>query len=81
MAADHKETMIPMGFVMFNELELIGSHGMQAHAYRPMMDMIISGVLKPEKLITKTVSLTEAVEILETMGDSPPVGIAVIDKF
>jgi alcohol dehydrogenase len=81
MAADHKETLIPMGYVMFNELELIGSHGMQAHAYRPMMDMITSGVLQPEKLITKTVSLMEAVKILETMGDSPPVGIAVIDKF
>jgi alcohol dehydrogenase len=81
MAADHKETMIPMGLVMFNEIELIGSHGMQAHAYKPMMDLIISGVLQPEKLITKTVSLTEAVKILETMGDSPPVGIAIINKF
>ncbi len=81
MAADHKETAIPMGYVMFNELELIGSHGMQAHAYGQMMDMITAGLLQPEKLVTKTVSLTESVEILETMGDESPTGIVVIDKF
>jgi len=81
MAADHKETNIPMGSVMFNELELIGSHGMQAHAYGPMLDMITSGVLQPEKLITRTVSLQEAITILENMGSNPPTGVVVIDEF
>jgi alcohol dehydrogenase len=81
MAADHKETNIPMGSVMFNELELIGSHGMQAHAYGPMLDMISSGILNPEKLISQTVPLNEGIKILESMGDSSPVGIVVIDEF
>ena len=40
MADDDAETPIPMGMVMFKELELIGSHGMQAHAFGPMLDMI-----------------------------------------
>jgi alcohol dehydrogenase len=70
-----------MGVVMFNELELVGSHGMQAHAYGPMLDMITSGLLQPEKLISRTVSLGEATTILEKMGDHPPTGVAVIDKF
>jgi alcohol dehydrogenase len=81
MAEDHKETSIPMGMVMFNELELIGSHGMQAHAYTPMLDMITAGILKPEKLLAKTVTLNESIQILETMGESPPTGVVVIDQF
>jgi alcohol dehydrogenase len=81
MTADHKETAIPMGMVMFNELELIGSHGMQAHAYGPMLDMITAGVLNPAKLISKTVTLSESIKVLETMGESPPTGVVVIDRF
>jgi alcohol dehydrogenase len=81
MAADNKETPIPMGTVMFNELVLVGSHGMQAHAYTPMLDMITSGVLQPSKLISKTVSLEDSLEVLQSMGKSPPTGVVVIDRF
>ena len=81
MAADHKETPIPMGVVMFNELELIGSHGMQAHAYPSMMEMITSGILQPQRLITKKVSLEDSLEVLQTMGESPPTGVVVINQF
>jgi alcohol dehydrogenase len=81
MAADHKETPIPMGMVMFNELELIGSHGMQAHAFGPMFDMITAGKLQPAKLISRTITLEESPEVLENMGDFPETGVVVIDQF
>lgn len=81
MAAASKQTAIPMGWVMFHELELIGSHGMQAHAYRPMMEMIKSGKLEPAKLISHAVSLEESLDILQRMGESPPTGVVVIDRF
>lgn len=81
MAADHKETPIPMGMVMFNELELIGSHGMQAHAYPSMLEMITTGILQPQRLITRRVSLEESLEVLQLMGESPPTGVVVIDQF
>jgi alcohol dehydrogenase len=81
MAADAKETALPMGWVMFNELELVGSHGMQAHAYGPMLDMIITEKLQPQKLISRTVTLDESLEILQSMGVSPPTGVVVIDRF
>ena len=81
MAADSKETLIPMGMVMGNELELIGSHGMQAHAYPPMLDMILSGKLDPRKLIQKTVSLEDSLQVLQSMGETPPTGVVVIDSF
>lgn len=81
MAAEYKETAIPMGWVMFNELELVGSHGMQAHAYTPMLEMISAGKLQPAKLISHTVSLEEAITVLQSMGGNPPTGQVVIDRF
>jgi alcohol dehydrogenase len=81
MAADSKQTALPMGWVMSNELELIGSHGMQAHAYGPMMEMITAKKLEPAKLISHTVSLEESIDILQRMGESPPTGVVVIDRF
>jgi len=81
MAGEHKETNIPMGYVMFNEIELIGSHGMQAHAYKQMLQMIVTGKLQPQNLINLTVSLEDSIELLQSMGNSPPTGVAVIDKF
>jgi alcohol dehydrogenase len=81
MAAESKETALPMGWVMFNELELIGSHGMQAHAYGPMLEMIVSGRLQPAKLIDRTVTLEESLDVLQSMGESPPTGVVVIDRF
>ena len=81
MADEHKETALPMGYVMFNEMELIGSHGMQAHAYDPMLEMIVAGTLQPEKLISHTVSLEEGVKVLMAMDSSPPTGVVVIDRF
>ena len=74
MAAESKETALPMGWVMFNELELIGSHGMQAHAYGPMLEMIVSGKLQPAKLISHTVTLEESLDVLQSMGDIAPNG-------
>jgi len=81
MAAESKETALPMGWVMFNELELIGSHGMQAHVYGPMLEMIMAGKLQPAKLISHTVTLEESLTVLQSMGDSPPTGVVVVDRF
>ncbi len=81
MAAESKETPIPMGTVMVNELELIGSHGMQAHAFNPMLEMITTGKLQPSKMISRTVTLEESINVLERMGDFPESGLVVIDQF
>jgi alcohol dehydrogenase len=81
MAAEHSETSLPMGYVMFNELELIGSHGMQAHAFGPMLDLITAGILQPERLVSRTVSLQDSFEILSRMGEYPPTGVVVIDQI
>ena len=37
-----------MSKVIVHELEIYGSHGMQAHRYDAMIEMITSGKLAPE---------------------------------
>ncbi len=81
MVADYKSVLIPMNLVIAKELELLGSHGMQAHQYAPMLDMIMSGKLDPRKLIRKTVTLEASIDELIAMGHFAQIGVSVIDQF
>jgi alcohol dehydrogenase len=76
-----KITAIPMNLVIANELEIIGSHGMQAHKYPEMFRMIKQGKLQPQKLIGKTVSLEDSVDELINMNNFVGTGVTVIDRF
>ena len=38
---------LPMGLVISRELELLGSHGMAAHAYPEMLGLVQAGRLSP----------------------------------
>ena len=81
MTGDHQHPNIPMDQVLANELEIIGSHGMQAHKYPEMLAMIENGKLQPDKLIGKTVSLEAATQLLPNMNTFEGKGITVIDSF
>jgi alcohol dehydrogenase len=81
MEAEHRRTAIPIDLVVARELEILGSHGMQAHKYPEMLEMIRTGKLQPRKLIGKTVSLEESLDELVNMGKYNGVGITVINKI
>jgi alcohol dehydrogenase len=70
---------IPVDKIIGRELEIIGSHGMQAHRYPEMLKMIENGILEPVKLIGETISLINAPGRLVAMGSTPSNGISVID--
>ena len=72
---------VPMHLVIGRELEICGSHGMQASKYPEMLAMIVAGKLDPKALIGKTVPLEQAPGELEGMGQFGAVGITVIDRF
>ena len=78
---DDADPRVPMGKVLANELELLGSHGMQAHRYAEMLRMIDAGNLAPERLINKTISLEEAIPALMSMNDFDTTGVTVITRF
>ena len=81
MTGNHQHPNVPMDKVLADELEIIGSHGMQAYKYPEMLEMIKNGKLHPEKLIERTISLEEATKELPNMGKFKNKGILVIDSF
>ncbi len=81
MTGDHQHAKIPMNNVMANELEIIGSHGMQAFKYPEMLKLIKTGRLRPDKLIEKTITLDESIQALPNMNKFENKGILVINSF
>jgi len=81
MTGDHRHAKVPMDQVLANELEIIGSHGMQAFKYPEMLQMIRHGKLHPEKLIERTISLDAATLALPRMHLFEHTGVLVIDSF
>ena len=81
MTGNHKHPKIPMDKVVANELEIYGSHGMQAYNYNLLLDMIQSGKLSPQKLIGKCIGIEEAIVDLPRMDEFKDVGITIINRF
>jgi len=81
LAGDDFEPQLPMQLVVANELEIIGSHGMQAHAYPEMLDLIASGKLTPQYMIKDRIPLKEAVNRLPKMNEFQQAGITIINSF
>ncbi|MGG7519088.1 zinc-dependent alcohol dehydrogenase family protein [Allorhizobium undicola] len=81
MLGDHAMSAVPMARVIAHELEIYGSHGMQAWRYDAMLAMIESGRLSPEKLIGRHISLTDAATALPAMDSFRESGISIISHF
>lgn len=67
--------------VIAHELEIYGSHGMQAYNYGLLLDMIKMGKLSPDKLIGKSISLQDAVLELPNMDSFKNLGVTMIERF
>lgn len=81
MAGDHSFPPVPMGRVISHELEILGSHGMQAHRYGAMLEMILAGRLSPDKLVGRTISLEQSIEALMGMDRFEGTGVTVVTEF
>lgn len=81
LAGTETNPPIPMHLVVAKELELLGSHGMQAHAYPELMQLILDGKMDPEKLIGRRINLEDAVETLMRMDTFEENGMVLINQF
>lgn len=81
MVDDYRAPPVPMDEVMSKELKIIGSHGMQAPAYEPMLAMIRNQALRPEQLVAQRVSLAEAAAGFADERYLQGSGTTVIDRF
>jgi alcohol dehydrogenase len=70
---------VPFHRVMGWELELLGSHGLAAHAYPALLDLVMRGKLEPGRLVKRTIGLDEAPAALTALGETSPTGVTVID--
>ncbi len=80
MHGDDAAPAIPMEPVIMGEIEIHGSRGMPATDYPRVFGMISSGMVDPRRLVTRTVSLDGASQVLQAMGQFPGVGVTVIDR-
>ncbi|MFW8634880.1 zinc-dependent alcohol dehydrogenase family protein [Cribrihabitans pelagius] len=81
MLADQARPGLPMDRVIAWELELLGSHGMQAHRYGAMLDMVRSDKLDPARLVGREITLAQSIEALVTMDRFQSAGATVITSF
>ncbi|WP_330290859.1 zinc-dependent alcohol dehydrogenase family protein [Streptomyces sp. NBC_00576] len=81
LPSDTGTTPVPMARVVALELELLGSHGMAAHTYPPMLELVRAGVLRPDLLVTSTIPLTESPAALAEMGTASGAGVTVIEPW
>ncbi|SMO68780.1 alcohol dehydrogenase [Thalassovita litoralis] len=81
MLGEHMTPQVPMAKVIGKELEILGSHGMQAHRYGAMLDMIASGKLSPDRLVGDRINIAQAPKALMDMDKFQSVGATVITSF
>jgi alcohol dehydrogenase len=70
---------VPMDLVVARELAVLGSHGMPAVDYPAMLDLVASGALDPERLVTRRIGLEEAGAALAAMDGPTPAGITIVE--
>jgi alcohol dehydrogenase len=81
MTGDHRNSAVPMNLVIARELQLLGSHGMQAYRYAVLLELIGAGRLRPQLLVGKRITLEESLEALVSMEGFRGAGVTVIDRF
>ncbi|PZE68699.1 alcohol dehydrogenase [Curtobacterium sp. MCPF17_018] len=64
---DEAAPAIPMGRVIADELELLGSHGAPVGEYGAMLDAVVAGRLRPEQTIGRTIGFDDLPEALVAM--------------
>jgi alcohol dehydrogenase len=77
MLGDETRAPLPWDLVVARELQVVGSHGMAAADYPPMLKLVASGALRPGRLVGATIPL-EAIGVAMTTMDSPIPGRAGI---
>ncbi len=77
LLAEESDPPLPMSQVIARELEIRGTHGLQAREYVGMLNLITERRLHPEKLLGKTISLSQVGPELAAMDSFQRVGVTV----
>jgi D-arabinose 1-dehydrogenase-like Zn-dependent alcohol dehydrogenase len=70
---------VPMHRVISRELEVLGSHGLAAHDYPELLELVTSGRLRPDHLVARTISLDDVPAAFALIGTpAQPPGMTLI---
>ena len=71
LLGDQATPPLPMDLVVAQELSVHGSHGMPAHQYAELLDLVADGRLDPSLLVGRVIELAEAPAALVAMSQPP----------
>jgi alcohol dehydrogenase len=69
---------LDMSRLISQELTWLGSHGMPAHAYPELLNLVAAGNLNPTQLVTRTITLDQTPTALTALTNGTPPGITII---
>lgn len=78
LLGDRARPALPMDRVIAWELSIHGSHGMAAHEYPTMLQLIVDGRLDPRRLVDREIELAGAGEALAAMDRPSADGMTVV---
>lgn len=61
------------------ELSILGSHGMAAAEYPEMLELVQAGRLRPQDLVSRTISLEQAPEAMRALAENTQSGMTIIE--
>jgi alcohol dehydrogenase len=76
-----KPVSFSMQRIIANELEIIGSHGIQAYRYEDMLSFIKKKKIQISYLIQNKVNLETAIPLMTQMDKNQSLGVSVITSF
>jgi len=80
MTGEDARTPLPLDRIVAEELTVVGSHGLAAHAYPELLRLVADGALDPRRLVARTITLAEVAVELIAMGGAPATGgMTVVD--
>src|SRR5699024_3214323 len=65
------EPVLSVSRIIAQEITFLGSHGMAAADYQPMLDLIAAGRLRPQDLVTRHLTLAEAPAAVDGRAPAP----------
>jgi alcohol dehydrogenase len=78
LAGDEARPRLPLELVIARELEIVGSHGLAAADYAPLLQFAVDGKLPVRRLVQRVIPLEAAAAAIEELGDFRHTGITVI---
>ncbi|MEK9632020.1 MAG: zinc-binding dehydrogenase, partial [Synechococcus sp.] len=80
-AAEQGYIPIPIDALVLQELSIVGVANMPIARFPDMMRMVENGVIDPQAMVSKTVGLSEAKDILQNMGSFATPGVSVLNDW